>query len=77
MKDVSKFLHSNKITIPHGECPLVNVGGHCQTGGYGHLLRCFGIFADYCEGFDIVLSDGELKHIKKPSEANKDDKLNF
>lgn len=52
--------------LPHGRCPLVNVGGHAQTGGYGPFLRSFGIFLDFVVGFEIVLANGELKRVNKP-----------
>jgi FAD/FMN-containing dehydrogenase len=55
-----------KITIPHGECPMVAIGGHAQTGGYGHLVRNFGLALDYVEAFDIVLADGSLNKITRP-----------
>ncbi len=56
-----------KITIPHGECPMVAIGGHAQTGGYGHLVRNFGLALDYVEAFDIVLAkDGNLRTVTRP-----------
>jgi FAD/FMN-containing dehydrogenase len=55
------------ITIPHGECPLVNIGGHAQTGGYGHFLRSFGLALDYIAEITIVLADGSIKRVKRPA----------
>ncbi len=55
------------ITIPHGECPLVAIGGHAQTGGYGHLVRSFGLALDHIEAFDIVLADESLRTVTRPA----------
>jgi FAD/FMN-containing dehydrogenase len=66
LKDAAAFLRDNKLLLPHGECPLVNFGGHAQTGGYGHYLHSFGITSDYVTAFDIILSNGEHKTIRRP-----------
>ncbi len=65
------------VTIPHGECPLVCVGGHAQTGGFGHLLRAFGLTLDYVTTFTIVLADGSVKTVQRPAGApvTEDDEL--
>lgn len=46
------------FSVPHGECPYVCIGGHAQTGGYGHFARSFGLNGDYVEAFEIVLANG-------------------
>jgi hypothetical protein len=66
LKDLAKQFNKWGVTIPHGECPLVNIGGHAQTGGYGHLMRGFGLALDYVQSFDIVLADGIHRTIIRP-----------
>lgn len=67
-----KLIHLNKqltkwgMSVPHGECPWVAIGGHAQTGGYGHFLRSFGLNADYVQDFDIILADGKNYTITRP-----------
>ena len=59
--DLSKTLAAAGCTIPMGECPSVCVGGHMQTGGWGHLARSNGLFSEYVYGFTIVTSEGVKK----------------
>jgi len=70
-----KALGTNKNfgwTIPHGECPTVGIGGHSQTGGYGHIARAFGLAIDYVYGFTIVLADGEIRDVTRDSPNQQD-----
>jgi FAD/FMN-containing dehydrogenase len=57
LKDASKKLRDNNVVIPHGECPLVNLGGHVQTGGIGHLLRSLGATLDWVSSLKMVTRD--------------------
>lgn len=59
--ELSKKLARAGCTIPMGECPSVCVGGHMQTGGWGHLVRSNGLFSEYVYGFTIVTSEGVKK----------------
>jgi len=54
LKDVSKMLLGKGVVIPHGECPLVRLGGHMQTGGIGHQLRSLGAMLDWVRSFKMV-----------------------
>lgn len=67
LKAFSKFLERHRLTIPHGECPYVNIGGQGQTGGFGNLAHSFGLCIDYVEAFDIVLADGKCLHVARPA----------
>lgn len=56
----------HEVTFPHGECPKVAIGGHAQTGGYGHLVRGFGLALDYVAAFQMVLADGTVRTVSRP-----------
>ncbi|QEL19184.1 FAD-binding protein [Limnoglobus roseus] len=66
---LARFFKGQGVTIPHGECPLVCIGGHAQTGGFGHLLRSFGLTLDYVTELTIVLSDGSVRTVQRPAGA--------
>ena len=57
---------SKHLTVPHGECPYVAIGGHAQTGGYGHFLRSFGLLLDHVQSFDIILAGGNKQTVTRP-----------
>jgi len=69
------WANKHGFTIPHGECPTVGLGGHSQTGGYGHIVRNFGCAVDYIYGFTIVTADGEIRDVNRDSEDQKDKDL--
>merc|ERR1711935_782915 len=63
------------VTVPHGECPGVGIGGHAQTGGAGHIARNFGYCIDYVYGFTIVTADGSIREVNRDSSEQKDKDL--
>ncbi|KAF3487037.1 hypothetical protein F2Q69_00057123 [Brassica cretica] len=46
--------------FPAGVCPTVGVGGHLSGGGYGNMLRKFGLSVDYVEDAKIVDVKGRV-----------------
>ncbi|KAK6209903.1 fad binding domain-containing protein [Colletotrichum tabaci] len=65
MMDLNKYLKHNKLFVPTGQCAYVGVGGHGQTGGYGQLGRCFGLFGDHIKTIRLVCHDGVIRDITK------------
>jgi FAD/FMN-containing dehydrogenase len=70
LTDIAATFNSAGVTIPHGECPRVAIGGHVQTGGYGHFLRSYGLALDHVYQFKIYLADGTLQTISRPDTRN-------
>ncbi|XVE74415.1 hypothetical protein DITRI_Ditri12bG0015300 [Diplodiscus trichospermus] len=51
---------SRTLAFPAGVCPTVAVGGHFSGGGYGMLMRKFGIAADHIIDAQLVDVDGKI-----------------
>ncbi|XP_027916581.1 berberine bridge enzyme-like 15 [Vigna unguiculata] len=51
---------SNTLAFPAGICPTVGVGGHLSGGGYGFLMRKYGLSADNVIDALIVDVNGNL-----------------
>ncbi|XWS17972.1 hypothetical protein CRYUN_Cryun32bG0002300 [Craigia yunnanensis] len=51
---------SATLAFPAGVCPTVGVGGHFSGGGYGMLMRKFGLAADQIIDAQLVDVDGRL-----------------
>lgn len=54
--------------FPGGVCPTVGIGGHISGGGYGNLLRNFGLAVDYVLDAQIVDVNGKLLDRKSMGE---------
>ncbi|KAG6581489.1 Berberine bridge enzyme-like 5, partial [Cucurbita argyrosperma subsp. sororia] len=51
---------SNVHAFPGGVCPTLGAGGHISGGGYGNLMRKFGLSVDNVLDAEIVNVEGEI-----------------
>ncbi|KAF7106927.1 hypothetical protein CFC21_107628 [Triticum aestivum] len=51
---------SKQLAFPAGLCPTIGVGGHLSGGGFGMLLRKYGLAADNVLDATLVDANGEL-----------------
>ncbi|KAF9292309.1 hypothetical protein BGZ68_008274 [Mortierella alpina] len=75
---LNSMLKDHKRFVPTGQCSYVNVGGHCQTGGYGTSARGFGLFADHIQKLRIITADKEqpeFRWIHRHSESEEEKEL--
>jgi FAD/FMN-containing dehydrogenase len=66
LTDLAAAFKQHGVTMPHGECPRVCIGGHAQSGGYGLLLRSYGLTLDHVVEFKIYTADGTLHTVQRP-----------
>ncbi|KAF9126512.1 hypothetical protein BGX30_015215 [Mortierella sp. GBA39] len=58
--------------LPMGVCRQVYLGGHIQTGGYGQLIRSFGLLSDYVQKVRIITADGQARWVERGRAEDKD-----
>ncbi|KAL9456452.1 hypothetical protein AB3S75_005639 [Citrus x aurantiifolia] len=51
---------SKNLGFPAGVCPTVGVGGHFSGGGYGFMMRKFGLAADHVVDAHLIDAEGRL-----------------
>lgn len=51
---------SNILAFPAGVCPTVGIGGHISGGGYGYLIRKYGLSVDHVIDATIVDAKGRI-----------------
>ncbi|KAL1198385.1 Berberine bridge enzyme-like 7 [Cardamine amara subsp. amara] len=51
---------SQTLAFPAGVCPTVGAGGHISGGGYGNLMRKFGITVDHVIDAQLIDVNGKL-----------------
>ncbi|KAF9582478.1 hypothetical protein BGW38_000157 [Lunasporangiospora selenospora] len=66
----SKIMKKGRF-VPTGQCSYVNLGGHVQSGGYGQLIRSFGLLADHVLKVRIITADGQARWVDRSIPADK------
>ncbi|XP_023770342.1 berberine bridge enzyme-like 8 [Lactuca sativa] len=59
---------SNSHAFPAGVCPTVGVGGHISGGGYGNLMRKYGLTVDNVVDAHLIDVNGKLLNRKSMGE---------
>ncbi|KAJ9537441.1 hypothetical protein OSB04_030174 [Centaurea solstitialis] len=59
---------SNTHGFPAGVCPTVGVGGHFSGGGYGNLMRKYGLSVDNIIDAELIDANGRLLNRKSMGE---------
>ncbi|KAK6154817.1 hypothetical protein DH2020_009065 [Rehmannia glutinosa] len=59
---------SNLLGFPAGVCPTVGVGGHLSGGGYGNMIRKYGLSVDHVIDAVIVDANGRVLDRKSMGE---------
>ena len=62
------FLSSQKLFVPTGQCADVCLGGHVQAGGYGQLIRSFGLLGDHAVSIELIDTNGDCEEVTRSEE---------
>lgn len=58
--DFSTFTLKHLLSVPHGGCTGVGLGGHMQSSAWGFMSNSHGSGLDRVESFRMVLADGAI-----------------
>lgn len=63
--DFAKFTLKYLLSVPHGACTRVGLGGHLQSSAWGMLSHSFGSGLDHVDSFRMVLADGSVQQYSR------------
>jgi len=58
--DFAKLSVKHFLSVPHGGCTRVGLGGHMQSSAWGMMSHSWGSGLDHVESFRMVLADGSV-----------------
>lgn len=67
LSDFAQFTLKHLLSVPHGGCSKVGMGGHLQSSAWGMMSHSHGSGLDHVVSFRMVLADGSI------AEVNRDD----
>ena len=61
----AEFTLKHFLSVPHGGCSLVGMGGHFQSSAWGMMTQSHGSGLDRVASFRMVLASGEVKEYSR------------
>merc|ERR1712070_1225452 len=65
LKDFAKFSLKHFLSVPHGGCAEVGMGGHLQSSAWGMMSHSHGSGLDHVASFRMVLADGGVIQVNR------------
>lgn len=65
LTDFAKHTLKHLLSVPHGGCTRVGMGGHLQSSAWGMMTHSWGSGMDHVESFRMVLADGSVQRFAR------------
>jgi len=65
LKDFAEFSLLHLLSVPHGGCSKVGMGGHLQSSAWGMMSHSHGSGLDHVVSFRMVLADGDVIQVNR------------
>ena len=63
--DFAKFTVKHFLSVPHGGCSKVGMGGHFQSSAWGMMTQSHGSGLDHVSSFRMVMADGSVRVVSR------------